>query len=94
MPQNTTIAVPRRTWTQLTDADISSITFQHLGTAFLLIKATTDTTAPTNTTGALRYEPGQGERNVALADLFPGLSARDRVWAYSEEAADVVVSHA
>jgi hypothetical protein len=94
MPQNTTVTVTASTWTQLTDADISSITFQNVGGNFIYIKATTDTTAPTNFTGAYRYNPGQGERNVSLADLFPGLSGADRVWAWAENATSVVVSHA
>lgn len=94
MAQNTTITVPARTWTQLTDADITSITFQNIGSNYILIKATTDTTAPTTNAGAIRYNPGQGERNVALSDLFPGLAGRDRVWVYAEDATPVVVSHA
>ena len=100
MPQNTTIAVPAATWTQLTDADITSITFQNIGGAYILVKATTDGTAPTNTDGAIRYNPGQGERNVAMSDLFPGLSGADRLWAWSDvpppfrNDARVVVSHA
>ena len=94
MAQNTTIAVPAATWTQLTDADITSITFQNIGSNHILVKATTDGTAPTDYAGAIRYNPGQGERNVALSDLFPGLAGRDRLWAYATEATQVVVSHA
>ena len=94
MAQNTTIAVPAATWTQLTDADITSITFQNIGSNHILVKATTDGTAPTDYAGAIRYNPGQGERNVAISDLFPGLAGRDRLWAYATEATQVVVSHA
>lgn len=94
MAQNTTIEIPAATWTQLTDADVVSITFQNVSGNFVLIKATTDATAPTTAAGALRYNPGQGERNVLLSDLFPGLAARDRLWAYADGAARVVVSHA
>lgn len=93
MPQNTTVTIPAETWTQLTDADISAITFQNLSSNFVLIKATTDTVAPTNTDGAIRYNPGQGERNASLADLFPGLAARDRVWAFAPSPARIFVSH-
>ena len=93
MPQNTTITIPALTWTQLTDADIAAITFQNVGGNHILIKATTDTTAPTNASGAIRYNPGQGERNVALQDLFPGLSGRDRVWAWAENTTPIFVSH-
>ena len=94
MAQNTTITVPAGAWTQLTDADITSITFQNIGSNHFLVKATTDGTAPTNYAGAIRYNPGQGERNVALSDLFPGLAGRDRLWAYATDATQVVVSHA
>ena len=94
MAQNTTITVPAGAWTQLTDADITSITFQNIGSNHIMVKATTDGTAPTNYTGAIRYNPGQGERNVALSDLFPGLAGRDRLWAYATDATQVVVSHA
>jgi hypothetical protein len=94
MPQNTTIAVPAVTWTQLTNADITSITFQNVGSNHVVIKATTDGTAPTNSAGGFRYNPGQGERNVALSDLFPGIASRDRLWCYSTDGSAVVVSHA
>lgn len=93
MAQNTTITLTAGAWTQLTDADVTSITFQNTGGYHVLVKGTTDATAPTDTTGAVRYNPGQGERNVALSDLFPGISAV-RLWAFSSQAVGMVVSHA
>ena len=93
MAQNTTIQVPALAWTQLTDADVISITFQNRTAYAVLIKGTTDATAPTDATGAIRYNPGQGERNVALSDLFPGIAAV-RLWAFTENASEVFVSHA
>lgn len=94
MARNTTINVPAVTWTQLTSADVTSITFQNVSGNFVLIKATVGANAPSDTTGAIRYNPGQGERNVALSDLFPGVSGANRVYAYSVDGAAVVVSHA
>ena len=93
MAQNTTITLSANTWTQITDADVSSITFQNTGNQFVLIKGTTGATAPTDTTGAVRYNPGQGERNASLSDLFPGIAAA-RVWALCDSAVGVMVSHA
>lgn len=93
MAQNTTLTLAANTWTQLTDANVASITFQNLGSNHMLVKATTDTTAPTDVTGAIRYNPGQGERNAALSDLFPGL-AGVRVWARPSDVTQVMVSHA
>jgi len=92
--RTTTITVPRNTWTQLTDNDVASITFQILSRDLVMIKATTDTTAPTTSAGAVAYQQGQGERNVAMADLFPGLSGADRLWAFSQNDSEVMVSHA
>lgn len=94
MAQNTVVTLPAQTWTQLTDADVSAITFQNRSPYHIFIAGATDATAPTNFTGAIRYNPGQGERNVTLADLFLGLTSPDRVYAYCEHPAQVFVSHA
>jgi hypothetical protein len=93
MAQNTTITVPAATWTQLTDSNVATITFQNVGSNYILIKGTTNATAPTSNDGSIRYNPGQGERNAALSDLFPGI-AGVRVWAYADNITPVVVSHA
>jgi hypothetical protein len=94
MAQNTTKNVAADTWIQLTDANISTVTFQNISGNFVLVKGTVGATAPTDLTGAIRYNPGQGERNVLLTDLFPGLSGVNRLYAYSQDGASVVVSHA
>jgi hypothetical protein len=93
MAQNTTIILTPGVWTQLTDADVSSITFQNRTAYPMLVKGTADATAPKTDEGAIRYNPGQGEINALMIDLFPGISAV-RLWALSNEANDVMVSHA
>lgn len=94
MAQQITKTLAAATWTQLTDANITSITFQNISGNFVRIKATVGANAPSDLTGSLRYNPGQGERNTSLADLFPGVSGANRVYAYSQDGAQVVVSHA
>ena len=94
MPQNTTINVAKDTWTLLTDANVTSVTFQNVSGSFVQIKGTVGASAPTTLAGAIRYNPGQGERNVTLTDLFPGLSGVNRIYAYAPDGAAVVVSHA
>jgi hypothetical protein len=96
MPQQTTYNVPKWTWTMLTDADATTVTFQNDGGATMLIEGTNGTTAPTNTAGALAYAPGQGETSaVTLATLFPGVSGVNRLWAYGHvDTTSCVVSHA
>jgi hypothetical protein len=93
MAQNTDVVLPIATWTQLTDADVTAITFQNKSSNYILVKGTVGASAPTDDDGAVRYNPGQGERNVSLSDLFPGVAAT-RVYAYAPTGAKVMVSHA
>lgn len=94
MAQNTTIQLSANTWTQLTNADVSAITFQNISSYHVFVKATADTTAPTSVSGAISYNPGQGERNTLISDLFPGIAGADRLWAFCDQAVSVFVSHA
>ena len=93
MAKNTDITLPTATWAQLTDADVTSITFQNKSGDYILVKGTVGASAPSDDDGAVRYNPGQGERNVSLSDLFPGVAAT-RVYAYAPTGAEVMVSHA
>lgn len=98
MAQNTNIVIAADTWTLLTNSDVSNITFQVLGQNFIYLKATVGAVAPTDTTGAIIYDFREGEANASLADLFPGITGANRVYAYpgneSGGAAKVMVSHA
>lgn len=94
MPQNTTVNLSAATWTQLTNGDTARITFQNTSGTHVIVKATVGATAPTNLTGGIRYNPGQGERNVLLSDLFPGVTGVNRVYAYAQDGAAVMISHA
>lgn len=94
MAQNTTINIPAATWTQITDGNVTAMTFQNISGNFVLVKGTVGATAPTTLPGSLRYNPGQGERNVALADLFPGISGVNRLYVFADSGAQMVVSNA
>lgn len=93
MAQNTTITLTPSVWTQLTNADVNTITFQNVSDYYVFVKGTADATAPTDASGSIRVRPNYGEANVLMTDLFPGLTAK-RLWAFSNEAAEVMVSHA
>ena len=94
MAQNTTVNIPAATWTQITDGNVTAMTFQNISGNFVLVKGTVGATAPTTLPGSLRYNPGQGERNVALTDLFPGISGVNRLYVFADSGAQVVVSNA
>lgn len=94
MPRNTTVTCTGGAWTQITDADVTNLTFQNLSqTRSMLVKATTGS-APTDTTGAAFYPPVNGEINVALTELFPGVTSATRVFVFAPLTVDVFVSHA
>jgi hypothetical protein len=92
MAQNTTVAVPAKTWTLLTNSDVTHITFQ--AGDRIAVKATAGAVAPTDLSGAIWYPVGSGEMNTALADLWSGVTGGNRVYAWSFTGTGVVVSHA
>lgn len=95
MPRQTTVAVTT-TPTELTDANVTAITFQNVGIHDVWVRATAGATPPAaDLAGWLKYEVGQGERNAELADLFPGVTGADRVWGITVGGfVGVLVSHA
>ncbi len=92
MARNENVEVPAKTWTELTNTDVTEITFQ-VGDPVHIV-GTVGATPPTSVGGSIRYPEGTGERNVALSELFPGVSGATRVYAWSFSGSAVTVSHA
>jgi hypothetical protein len=94
MAQNTTIDVPSD-WVLLTDADVTEVTFQNIGyNGTIYVLGTNGTSQPTAEDGLI-YRPREGESKVLLADLFPGVSGVNRLWAKGAgTTSKVFVSHA
>lgn len=80
MAQNTT-ASAQYTWTQLTDADASTVTVQNLGPDDIEIMATTSESTPASTVKGIRIPAGYAVIGKALSTLFPGLSTPVRLYA-------------
>lgn len=95
MPQHTNKPVGPTNWAELTDANVTAITFQNVSAMPITVTATNGTTPPAADAGGLTYAAGQGESNRMLAELFPGVSGANRVWARSSNGTQqVFVSHA
>lgn len=93
MPQNTRIAVGS-TYTQLTDANVTEISFQSQGSAVLEVVAVASGTPAESVEGVL-YRALEGEDNLTIADRWLGVTAPARVWArFANSNGDVWVSHA
>lgn len=96
MPRNALVTVPTKVWTQLTDADVTNITFQNRGPFHVWIAVTSDATPPTNKDNAFLIGVNENGHaiNEPLSNLMPGVVGA-RVWAYSDTTvARVMVSHA
>jgi hypothetical protein len=95
MAQNTTLTLAANTWTQLTDGNVTAMRVCNFGTEGIWLQATVGATPPTNTNGGLPLLPGQVmAADLTLADLWPGVSGANRVYAFSPVAAKVSVSNA
>lgn len=100
MPRNQSIAVPPRgQFVELTNANITALTFLCEGPSAVRILAQEGATAPEagDVESTIRFESGFGAQNVELADLFPGVAGANRVFATSDDATRgtrVFVSHA
>ena len=92
MAQNTKILVPANTATLLTDSAVTALTFTVEGQFPVQLQGRAGTGAIT--TWGPTYDSGQGELNIAIADLFPGVSGVDRVYALAFSPTVVWVSHA
>ena len=95
MPQNLSMNVTQ-SWTLLTDANVTEVTFQNIGGSPIFIHGTNGATpVPSDTLEGIRYEERQGELKTPLADLFPGVSGVNRLWARGVRGGGrVFVSHA
>jgi hypothetical protein len=87
-----TVSIPALTWTEITNSDTTYITFQNLG-SYPIFVAVSTSAAPSNTDGAVVYNPNEGERNIEVMELAPGTTGGDRVWVYCTKASRVYVSH-
>lgn len=90
---NTTVNLTPDTWTQLTDADTSDVTFENVGQYDVYVVGTAGAVAPTSLDGALRYPPTKGEIKRALSDMWLGGSGLNRLYAYSKNGGSVMISH-
>jgi hypothetical protein len=89
MAQNqTTITVTDAEYTQITNDDVTTISFQILkGSVY--VRLTSDTTQPAATLLGWRYEDGEGESFKPLAQIVAASSAR--VWVRSATLNDAIV---
>lgn len=94
MARNADIPVNNQAWVELTDANVTSISAQNKGPYPAYLKATTGA-VPTDVQGSIILPSLALFVNEKLADLWPGVTGADRVFALSQVANGIVmVSHA
>lgn len=96
MARDEMVTLPKNVWTQLTNANASAICVQNNATFSVQLQGTNGPTAPTGIGGASKTLLG-GQTlaaDLTLAQLWPGVSGVNRVWALSWLDTTVSVSHA
>ena len=97
MARSEDISIPAKVWTEITNGDVATITFQNKSSSQTIqVTATAGLIEPTGVDGTA-YAPGAGEYDLNLATAFPGVSGANRVWVYTTRASGFVtvfVSHA
>lgn len=94
MPQNANVAVPAKTWTQITNGNITGLRVQQQGPGAVLLQATVGAVAPSDAAGSYRLTEDEPAALLTLANIWPGVVGANRVYAWSEMATTVSVSHA
>lgn len=75
-------------------ANVTSATWLVKGVGVVKILATVGEVVPADWSAAYEYSYGVGERNVLLADLFPGIVGANRIYALADAQTTLVISHA
>ena len=99
MPRNIKVSVPARgTFIELTSGDIDELTFLNEGPDPVLLVGQAGDDLPTSSAipSAMQYPAQRGEIGVSMAELFPGVSGANRVFATNsrdDRGSTVFVSH-
>jgi hypothetical protein len=95
MARNEDIALQAGVWTQLTNANAASVRISLRTGQAVELQATNGTTPPATASGSVPLTPfGTLAADLTLADLWPGVSGANRLWALSPVYQTVSVSHA
>jgi len=95
MARNDNVAIPALTWTQLTNANTTAIRVQSVILSEMTLQATNGVTAPTTQVGVIVLAGGAVlAADLTIAQLWPGVTGANRVWAFATAASVASVSHA
>jgi len=95
MARNDNVAIPALTWTQLTNANTTAIRVQSVIGSEMTLQATNGVTAPTTQVGVIVLAGGAVlAADLTIAQLWPGVTGANRVWAFATAASVASVSHA
>jgi len=95
MARNDNVAIPAITWTQLTNANATAIRVQSVILSEMTLQATNGVTAPTTQVGVIVLAGGAVlAADLTIAQLWPGVTGANRVWAFARTPSVASVSHA
>lgn len=84
-----------RTWTLLTDSDVTAVSVHNPGGYDVWVSPTAGATPPTDFENAWKIPPGGSIlTDTPLAVIWAGVTGANRLYAWCDLATDVRVSHA
>jgi hypothetical protein len=94
MPLNENVNLPASAWTLLTASNVAAARVVATSPNDIHLIATAGTDAPSGMGGAVLLPSGQMlAADLTLAHLFPGVAGANRLWAFSQVACTLSVSH-
>lgn len=93
MARNADVTLAAGTWTQLTADDATVVAIQNKSDYIVTVMATTSATPPSASARDGYVLRPLADGQYTLATSFPGLTSPVRMYAYSEYAVTVFVSH-
>ena len=95
MARNDNVAIAANTPVQLTNANAAAVWVHNLSGYAVYLQATLGTTPPASRAGGVMLQAGGTlAADLTLAQLWPGITGANRLWAFADLACDLSVSHA
>ncbi len=95
MARNDNVAIAANTPVQLTNANAAAVRVHNMSGYPVILQATAGTTPPTSSAGGVTLPAGGTlAADLTLAQLWPGITGANRLWAIAVLNCDLSVSHA
>ena len=95
MARNDNVSCAAGATVQLTNANVAAVRVHNLSGYTVTLQATSGTTPPASRAGGVVLQAGGTlAADLTLAQLWPGVTGANRLWAFADLSCELSVSHA